>query len=62
MTCDHCGIGIGDRCCMPNSNSADAGKRFCTVGCREASYRWRHPGVTDEELFAERADDLWLSA
>jgi len=47
---------------MPNSNSADAGKRFCTVGCREASYRWRHPGVTDEELFAERADDLWLSA
>ena len=62
MKCDHCGIGIGDKCCVPRNSSTDSGKRFCTVGCREASYRWSHPDATDEELCAERADDLWLSA
>lgn len=62
MKCDHCGIGIGDKYCIAHSNSADAGKRFCTMSCREASYRWEHPEATDEELVAERSDDLWLSA
>ena len=62
MKCDHCGIGMGDKYLIPHRGSVEAGKRFCTLGCREASYRWTHPGLTDEELTAERADDLWLSA